>query len=293
MTCPNPNSALSDLPRPLAAVMSSGFFGFFAHAGFLQGLADLGLRPDAYAGCSSGALVAAFAAAGVSPADMLALFSRLTKERFWDPPRGLSLLRWLASGLRGRTSYLAGQAFEALLDEFLPAARFEDCVRPCLMVALDMASGQRVVLDTGPLALAVRASGAVPGLFAAVPRGSQLLVDGGLVDKAPLMASLERLRPASMVVHLLPSASLEQPLAATLGRSLTPLRLHGRAVDAARQQTYQDQLVAVRSRGARVAEVAGRGLPRCGPRKLQNGPAAFEAARQNVLAQLAGGRPTD
>jgi len=273
--------------------MSSGFFGFFAHAGFLQGLTDLGLRPDAFAGCSSGALVAAFAAAGVAPQDMLAMFQRLTRERFWDPPRGLSLIRWLVSGLRGRSGYLAGQAFENLLNEFLPAARFEDCQRPCLMVALEIGSGRRVVLDRGPLAPAVRASGAVPGLFAAVPWGQDLLVDGGLVDKAPLMACVERMKPASLVVHLLPSASLETPLAATLGRTLAPLRVHGRAVDAARQQVFQDQLEAVRKRGVRVVETLAQGLPRCGPRSLQRGPAAFAAARRNTLAQLAEVCPTN
>lgn len=53
---------LSSLPRPLVAVMSSGFFEFFAHAGFLQALEGLGVRPDAYAGTSSNALVVAYAA---------------------------------------------------------------------------------------------------------------------------------------------------------------------------------------------------------------------------------------
>lgn len=286
MSKQGPNPVPANLPRPLVAVMSSGFFGFFAHAGFLQGLAEAGLTPDAYAGCSSGALVAAFAASGVSPSQMLEMFGRLQRADFWDPPRGASALRWLLCGLRGRSGYLAGEAFEALLRDHLPAARFEDCPRPCLLVALEVGSGRRVVLDRGPLAPAVRASGAVPGLFAAVPWEGGLLVDGGLVDKAPLAASVEHLGAASLLVHLLPSASLERPLTAALARPLAPLRLHSRAVDAARNQAYLDQKEAVQQRGLRILEVIGRGLPRCGPRRLHQGPAAFQAARRNTLAQL-------
>jgi NTE family protein len=280
------NASPAELPRPLVAVMSSGFFGFFAHAGFLEGLREMGLTPDAYAGCSSGALVAAFAAAGVSPREMLSLFGRLSKADFWDPPQGAQLIRWLLGGLRGRSGYVAGEAFEALLRNYLPAASFADCAKPCLMVALEVGSGRRVVLDSGPLPLAVRASGSVPALFSAVPWQGGLLVDGGLVDKAPLMASQDRLGAKTMLVHVLPSASLEKPLAQTLNHALAPLRIQSRAVDAARLQAYRDQADLVRTRGALLHEVTGHGLPRCGPKHMANGPKAFEAARQNTHAQL-------
>ncbi|MCB2228971.1 MAG: patatin-like phospholipase family protein [Desulfarculaceae bacterium] len=278
----------SALPRPVAAVMSSGFFGFFAHAGFLQGLADAGLEPDCYAGSSSGALVSAFAAGGMDPATMLSLFRQLRKSDFWDPPSKADTLRWLLRGLRGRSGYVRGEAFERLLRDYLPAQRFEDCARPCLMSALDLASSRRVVLDSGDLPTAVRASGAVPALFAAVPWEGGLLVDGGIIDKAPLVAAVERLGAASLVVHLLPSGSLERPVAATLAKSFAPLRLQSRAVDGARLQFYEDQKAELARRGVPVIEVVGRDLPRCGPTRMHQGPAAFEAARRNLLSQLGG-----
>ncbi len=277
---------LRDLPRPIVAVMSSGFFGFFAHAGFLQGLADLGITPDAYAGSSSGALVAAFAAGGASPQSMLELFSQLSRRDFWDPPSPADTLRWLLKGLRGRSGYLAGEAFQRLLEEHLPATRFEDCPHPCLMSALDLARAQRVVLTSGSLPLAVRASGAVPALFAAVPLAGGLLVDGGLIDKAPLTACAERLGAASLVVHVLPSSSLERTPAQTLARGLAPLRIQSRAVDAARWQMYLDQKEAVLGRGLVLREVIAQGLPRCGPKRLHRGPAAFEAARRGARSAL-------
>ncbi len=278
--------ALRDLPRPLVAVMSSGYFGFFAHAGFLQALEDLGLSPDAYAGCSSGALVAALAAGGRSPASMLEGFAALSPERFWDPPRGAGLAAALAQGFKGRSGYLEGKAMLEALAQALPVASFEQCPKPCLMVALDLEKGRRVVLRQGPLAPAVAASGAVPGLFAAVEIEGRLLVDGGLVDKAPLEAARVHLGAASLLAHVIPSASLEKPLSATLGRAFSPLRVQARGVDAARQQHYQDQLEAVRSHGVRVLEVLARGLPRLGPKRLALGPEAFAQARRQTLAAL-------
>jgi len=282
--------------RPLVAVMSSGFFGFFAHAGFLQALEDLGLEPDAYAGSSSGALVAAFAAAGVSAREMLHGFTRLRREDFWDPPRGASLLRHLLGLFRKRTGYLEGLAFQRLLERDLPAAQFQDCPKPCLVSTLDLVSNQRLILDSGPLARAVVASGAVPMLFSAVPHQGGLLVDGGMVDKAPVLPACSRWKPGALVVHLLPSSSLEKPLPALLARSLAPLRLQARAIDAARQQAYQDQVAQVRAQGVEVREVIAAGLPRLGPKRLQEGPRAFEQARvaaRKVLAAWMGLRDTD
>ncbi len=281
---------LASLPSPVGAVMSSGFFGFFAHAGFLSGLASAGLEPASYAGSSSGALVAAFAAGGMDPASMLTLFRQLKRSDFWDPPSKATALRWLLRGLRGRSGYVAGESFERLLRDYLPYTRFEDCPHPCLVSALDLETARRVVLHSGDLPKAVRASGAVPALFAAVELDHGLLVDGGMIDKAPLIATVERLGAASLVVHLLPSSSLERPVAATLAKPLAPLRVQARAVDAARLQFYEDQKVELARRGVPVVEVIGRGLPRCGPKRMHQGPAAFEAARVNTLAQL--GRAT-
>ena len=56
-------------PSPrLGIAFSSGFFGFFAHAGFLAGIRESGITPSAYTGASSGAIVAAMAASGMDDA---------------------------------------------------------------------------------------------------------------------------------------------------------------------------------------------------------------------------------
>ena len=125
----------------------------------------------------------------------------------------------------------------------------------------------------------MRASGAVPLLFSAVPLAGGLLLDGGLVDKAPLVVAARQFQAASLVVHLLPSATLEGPPLGLLRKPLAAWRLQRQAVDAARQQQYQDQVDRLRQEGVVVREVVGRDLPRLGPRRLAQGPAAFAAAR--------------
>jgi NTE family protein len=269
--------------RPLVAVMSSGFFGFFAHAGFLQGLEDLGLQPDAYAGASSGALVAASAAAGVKPLEMLDIYQKLRREQFWDPPKPAEMLKLILKRFRGRTGYLAGQAFARLLERDLPVKHFEECAKPCLIVALDTVGARRVVFTRGPLIPAIVASGAVPVMFNAVEHDGQLLLDGGLVDKAPLMASLEHLGAASMAVHYIPSDSITKPIQHTLKRNWTPLKLQARAIDASRRQVYEDQMAQVRAAGVSLCEVKAEGQIRVGPKRLHLGKQAFDQARERAI----------
>jgi NTE family protein len=230
--------------------------------------------------------VAALAAAGTRPAAMLEGFRTLRKRDFWDPPGPAAWLSNLLRGWRGQSGYLRGEAFERLMAQRLPAATFADCVKPCLMVALDLGGGGRVVLSRGDLAKAARASGAVPILFSAVEMESRLLVDGGLVDKAPLAAAVEHLGAATLIVHMLGSASLERPLGQDLGRAFSPLRLQRRAVDAARWQHYQDQRDGLRRQGTNVVEVLAEDLPRLGPGRLALGPEAFQRARLNARGKL-------
>jgi NTE family protein len=69
----------------------------------------------------------------------------------------------------------------------LPVSEFEDLAIPFAAVTCDFDSGEEVVLrDSGNLAFAIRASCAVPGVFAPLTDdGGRLLVDGGVVSPVP------------------------------------------------------------------------------------------------------------
>jgi NTE family protein len=71
--------------KKVGVVFSSGFFGFFAHAGCFAALEELGINPIGYSGTSSGAILAACAATGMNTNAINDLLFSLKKEDFWDP----------------------------------------------------------------------------------------------------------------------------------------------------------------------------------------------------------------
>jgi NTE family protein len=154
---------------PFSLGMSSGFFGFFAHAGVLTALEDEGITPAKVSGSSAGALVGGLWAAGLSASTIRDELLRLRREDFWDPRPGLGLL--------------AGQLFHARLTALLPVRVFEDCRAPLTVSVYDVRSRQTRVLSRGPLAPAIQASCTVPGLFHPVWLDGRPLLDGGILDR--------------------------------------------------------------------------------------------------------------
>jgi NTE family protein len=159
---------------PFALGLSSGFFGFFAHAGVVSVLEEEGLLPARVCGSSAGALVGGLWAAGVPAPRIREELLALRRDHFWDPRPGLGLLR--------------GALFRAHLEARLPVATFEACPRPLAVSAYDLAARRTAVLRTGPLAPALHASCAVPVLFQPVRVGGRAYLDGGVADRHGLAA---------------------------------------------------------------------------------------------------------
>lgn len=165
---------------PFALAMSSGFFGFFAHAGVLTVLEDLGLLPTRVAGSSAGALVTGAWAGGVDAARLGEELARLRRDDFWDPHPGAGLLR--------------GGLFRARLEALIPARQFAECRAAITISTYDVLARRTRVLAAGALAPAIHASCAVPFMFHPVRVEGRLLVDGGVADRPGLagMPSGER-----------------------------------------------------------------------------------------------------
>jgi NTE family protein len=186
--------------EPFRLVMSSGFFGFFAHCGVLQALLEAGLRPAGVAGSSAGALVAGMWAAGLEPADIRSELSALRREDFWDPGVGLGpLLPARGEGLG--PGLLRGGRFRRKLEALIPGRTFGQCRAPLSVSAFDLRDRRTRVLDQSaprfPLAPAIHASCAVPGLFQPVWLEGRPLVDGGVADRPGLAGVL----PGERVLH--------------------------------------------------------------------------------------------
>jgi NTE family protein len=180
-----PRPTLRDWLRrsPFTLALSSGFFGFFAHAGALGVLEEEGLLPARLCGSSAGALVGGLFAAGLPAARIREELLALRRGDFWDPAPGLGLLR--------------GARFRARLEALLPVRTFEECPRPLALSAYDPWSRRTVVLREGPLAPAIHASCAAPVLFQPVRLGGRALLDGGVRDRPGLCGA----GPGERVLH--------------------------------------------------------------------------------------------
>lgn len=269
--------------RRVGVVLSAGYFGFYGHAGFVDGLRAEGVVGDAWSGTSAGGMIAAFAASG-APADTL--ITALLKQRrsdFWDPD-------WLGLALDAvkkghRTSgLLRGNRFLDLLTSFLPVKRFEALVHPLVLVATNLSTRAPLLLTRGDVPSAVHATCAYPGLFQAVRRDGQLLWDGGMVDKAPVLALVDAMadRPLDvLLVHHLPSRDGAQepsgPLAYASGVSS--------GFAAIRHDHLRLQLEVLKARGVEV-HVINSDLPEVSPKHMERGRDALEAARDIVRTAL-------
>ncbi|HSM93651.1 MAG TPA: patatin-like phospholipase family protein [Anaeromyxobacteraceae bacterium] len=182
MPRPTLRSWLSEAPYTLA--LSSGFFGFFAHAGVVAVLEEEeGLWPSAGCGSSAGALVMGLWGAGLPAARLREELLALRREHFWDPWPGWGLLR--------------GLKFRDRLESLLPVPTFDRCRWPVAFSAYDVATKRTEVLRDGPLAPAIHASCAVPLLFQPVCIGARRFLDGGVTDRHGLAAT----RPGERVLY--------------------------------------------------------------------------------------------
>lgn len=176
-------------PRVCMALGSGGARGL-AHVVMLGVLDELGMRPQRIAGASIGAVIGVLYAAGLSASEIRGIIDSLTvsSDESWfdavfgeDVARGFEFIDLTTR----RGGFVESAAFVDFLREKTGCERFEDLDVPLQVVATDFWSRQQVVFDSGALWPAIRASMAVPGLFAPVEHEGLVLVDGGLVNPVP------------------------------------------------------------------------------------------------------------
>jgi NTE family protein len=193
-------------PR-ICLVLSGGGARGIAHIGVLKVLEELKVPIDCIAGTSMGAVVGGLYASGMTAAQIDAAIRSVNwQDAFRDAPprRDLGLRRKqddenflvrLPLGLQhGKIllpkGFIQGQKLEETLRQltlpFSNGVQFDQLPTPYSAVATDLVTGNRVLLDQGDIAIAMRASMSTPGLFAPVESQGRLLVDGGLAENLPI-----------------------------------------------------------------------------------------------------------
>ncbi|MDX9802387.1 MAG: patatin-like phospholipase family protein, partial [Spirochaetia bacterium] len=144
-----------------------------AHIGVLKVIEEYNISVSYAAGTSIGALTAALFAFGKKWNDI----EDIAKNMHWLDISEISLSRF---GL------LSNRKIGKIITDNIGDVDFEDSPVPLSMIATDITTGEKIVLNKGSVADAVMASTCIPGVFVPVEIDNRLLVDGGIVENVPV-----------------------------------------------------------------------------------------------------------
>jgi NTE family protein len=158
--------------RKIGLALGGGAARGLAHIGVLKVLQEEGIRIHCVAGTSAGSLIGSLFCAGLSWEKI----KEIAQDIDWSD---LVSPTWPSLGI------VNPDKLEKTVNKFVQKKRFEDLSIPFRAVAVDITSGEEVVLRSGSVARAVRASCSIPGIFQPTEVEGRLLVDGGLVNDVP------------------------------------------------------------------------------------------------------------
>jgi predicted acylesterase/phospholipase RssA/CRP-like cAMP-binding protein len=158
--------------KGVALVLGGGGARGFAHIGVRRALHELGVPIDLVVGSSIGAAIGGGIAQAVPVEESEAVAARMFDDLLDYTLPIVSLIR--------------GERISAAALEQFGGWDFEDTWIPFKCVATNLTTSRSEVLSRGPIAPMIRASVAIPGVMPPVPRGDDLLVDGGLLSNLPV-----------------------------------------------------------------------------------------------------------
>jgi NTE family protein len=169
----NTNGSYRNSRLRVGVALGGGVVRGFAHVGVLSVLEAADIPIDFVSGTSVGSIIGAFYCAGMKLVDVDDMAARIN---------------WLALSrpVLARKGLVSFDRLERWLIQELGDLHFEDLAIPFAVSVTDMEAGENVILDSGPLAPAVRASCSVPGFVTPVRLGGRLLADGGVSNNVPV-----------------------------------------------------------------------------------------------------------
>nr|WP_094193583.1 patatin-like phospholipase family protein [Bradyrhizobium viridifuturi] len=170
---------LGTVRRPVIGLaLGGGAARGFAHIGIIKTLLAHGIVPNVVVGTSIGSVVGGAYAAG--HIDTLEQWARSLQPR--------SVLGYLDIRLNG-SGLIGGSKLAAEIEGALGQVMIEDLAVKFASVATEVRTGHEIWLTQGRVVDAMRASYALPGIFAPVLIGDRWLVDGALVNPVPVSAA--------------------------------------------------------------------------------------------------------
>jgi NTE family protein len=206
----------------LGLVLEGGGALGLAHIGVITWMEEHRIPVSYVTGTSMGGLVGGIYATGRSPAEVRELIDGIDWDQVLSgviPFQDLSFRRkqdahdypgqlefGLRNGLQFPSGFNTGQEVNLVLDRvalpYSEIASFNDLPIPFACVATDLVSGKRHVFRDGSLALAMRSTMSLPGIFTPVRSGNHLFADGFLLDNLPVDVGKEMGSELTLAIHL-------------------------------------------------------------------------------------------
>ncbi|MFH1709869.1 MAG: patatin-like phospholipase family protein [bacterium] len=182
-------------PQKVGLVLGGGGARGVAHIGVIKVLAENKIPIYCITGTSSGAIFGALFSGGMNPHDM----AKQARHADW-----MKLVKFKLS----KTGPVSGEGIEKLITGNISCKNIEDLAIPLNIVATDLKTGERVVIDHGNIAKAVHASAAIPGVFSPVQFQGRLLADGLVVDNVPVEAARDMGADFIIAIDVIPNVIL-------------------------------------------------------------------------------------
>ncbi len=164
----------------VALVFGGGAARGFAHVGVIRVLEQEGIPVDMIIGTSVGSLIGAMYSAMPDSFELEWKAFKLKKKDIFD-----------FSLLSSKTGPINGDRLEKFVKSIIPSDDIKDLKIPFYAIAADLNTGERIILDRGPVSKAVRASCSIPGVFTPLRYMDRTMVDGGILGNiAPEVARL-------------------------------------------------------------------------------------------------------
>ncbi|MEJ2497710.1 MAG: patatin-like phospholipase family protein, partial [Sulfurovaceae bacterium] len=183
--------------KTVSLVLGSGGARGLAHVGIIKWLEDNNYKIESISGCSMGALIGGFYAAG----KLDIYIDWLEKSDVIDM---LKLLDFKGSG-----GLIAGDTLISKMQELIGEHLIENLPIKFTAVATDIDSEKEIWINRGPLLSAIRASISLPLFFTPYTYGGRVLVDGGVLNPVPIAPTFHDNTDLTIAVNLGAEASSE------------------------------------------------------------------------------------
>jgi NTE family protein len=184
--------------KTVALALGGGSVLGATHVGVIKALEESKAEIKAISGTSAGGIIATLYAFGKSAKEI----EKIILEFEWKNLSSLTLSKF---------ALLSNDKIGEMIKHNIGDKNIEEALIPLCMIATDITTGEKILLNKGSAAEAVMATTSVPGIFVPVEIDGRILVDGGIIENIPLSCLKEYQVDYKIGVDLVTTQSYRKP----------------------------------------------------------------------------------